>query len=203
MREGDGEDGPTRSDQYKLLHQAEDIPSQRSEQDGPSRRSQQIAPPPWRVPSRREGQAMKRRQRVMSDRRRSFPQIDSRRPFRVDNRHLFLQVDSTQRFPLVGNRSSFQGGPTPFWTDNLPSSPENMPFRRDTPVLAFARQGRLAQAMRGVVGPASAMRGGWFMPRCFRRVSIGQVLSGISSRRTDHFLGLCMSFDLRTFHALM
>ncbi|KIJ92639.1 hypothetical protein K443DRAFT_428387 [Laccaria amethystina LaAM-08-1] len=45
---------------------------------------------------------------IMSDRRRSFPQIDSRRPFRGDNRRLFLRqhtaVPPSQQQTIVSGR---------------------------------------------------------------------------------------------------
>ena len=50
--------------------------------------------------------------------------------------------------------------------------------------------------MEGVTVALGLMWGGWFMPLAFCRMSMGRI-SRILSRRTDHFLGLCMSFGLR------
>jgi hypothetical protein len=157
MREEE-EDGPlSRSEQDEVLHQAEDVPSRRSEQDGPSRRSEQIAPPSWRAPSRREGQATERRHvrqttvvpqqtAVPSQQRTSVPpsrqQTASRQQTIVPGRHNALldrQITIVPGKHAVSQREEKE---------------------EDTPVLAFARQrSRLAQAMRGLVGQMSGRRG--------------------------------------------
>ena len=162
-REEDGEDRPPRVDE--LLHQVEDIPSRRSEQDGPSRRSEQIAPPSWRVPSRREGQDMERRhvrqktvvppnsqQTALPSRQQTSvppnPQqtavLPSRQQTIVPGRHTALLLDR-QRTIVAGKHAVLE---------------REDEEEEDTPVLEFARQGSgLAQVMRGVAGQASDRRG--------------------------------------------
>ena len=164
-REEDGEDRPPRirrSEQDELWHQAEDVPSRRSEQDGPSRRSEQIAPPSWRVPSRREeGQDMERRhvrqktvvppnpqQTALPSRQQTVP---------LSRQQTAVPPGRQQTIVPRGHNALLERQHTIVPGKHAVSQREE---EEDTPVLAFARQGsRLAQAMRGVAGQASGPRG--------------------------------------------
>ena len=161
-REEDEEDRPLRMDE--VLHQSEDVPSRRSEQDGPSRRSEQIAPPSWRVPSRREGEAMERRhvrQKTVVPPNPQQTALPSRQQTSVPTNSQQAAVPPSRQQTIVPGRHTallLDRQRTIVAGKHVVSQREEE--EEDTPVLEFARQGSgLAQVMRGVAGQPSDRRG--------------------------------------------
>ena len=161
-REEDGEDRPPRVDE--VLHQVEDIPSRRSDQDGPSRRSEQIAPPSWRVPSRREGEAMERRhvrQKTVVPPNPQQTALPSRQQTSVPlNPQQTAVPPSRQQTIVPGRHNALLDRQQTIVPGKHAVSQREDEEEEDTPVLEFARQGGgLAQVMKGVAGQPSGRRG--------------------------------------------
>ena len=161
-REEDGEDRPPRVDE--VLHQAEDVPSRKSEQDGPSRRSEQIAPPSWRVPSRREGEAMERRhvrQKTVVPPNPQQTALPNRQKTSLPpNSQQTAVPPSRQQTIVPGRHNALLDRQQTIVPGKHAVSQREDDEEDDTPVLEFARQGSgLAQVMTGVAGQASDRRG--------------------------------------------
>ena len=161
-REEDEEDSPPRVDE--VLHQAEDVPSRRNEQDGPSRRSEQIAPPSWRVPSRREGEAVERRhvrQKTVVPPNSQQTVLPSRQQTSVPPNSQQIAVPPGRQQTIVpGRYNALLDRQRTIVAGKHAVLEREDEEEEDTPVLEFARQGSgLAQVMRGVAGQASGSRG--------------------------------------------